>query len=72
MSEERCRRCSEMHRRLQKAEGEVLRLRKKLEARPLDTWASPERQSEAVDRDLMAGAIDRAAQERAKRLMGER
>jgi hypothetical protein len=49
-----------MHRRAQAAEGEAARLRSQLEAKPVDTWSSPARQEEALERDAACAAIEAA------------
>lgn len=59
-----CQNCQRMHRRAQKAEGEVARLQRQLvTALKVNMWASAERQIEAVERDRMALVIQRSSGE---------
>jgi hypothetical protein len=53
---QRCQRCSELHRKLQKAEGELQRLRRKLGS----SSSMRGRVMKAAKRDDMADVIERA------------
>lgn len=53
---------SKLHRRAQKAESELLKLTKAIETGNIkvDTWKSKERQQEAIERDRMCAAVEKA------------
>jgi hypothetical protein len=55
-----CKKCSEYHRRAQKAEAEVIKLKKLLDTvKHVDPWASEDRKDEAIQRERMANTIER-------------
>lgn len=54
-----CQKCTVYHRKIQKLESEIIKLKKRLEVTPLNTWASTERQAEAEERERMANVIER-------------
>ena len=61
---EHCKKCQELNRRAQAAESQVIKLQRQIKAltetpaRRSDTWASPKRKAEAVERDRMAKVIE--------------
>jgi hypothetical protein len=52
-----CTSCKQLHRRAQKAEGEVMKLRAQL-AEKRSTWDSGERRAEASERDRQMAALE--------------
>lgn len=55
-----CENCKALHRRAQKAEAEVERLKKQMSTMRVNPWASESRQAEAEERDRVANLIQRA------------
>jgi hypothetical protein len=55
-----CKKCSEYHRKVQKLESEIVKLKKQLSRSRVDPWASESRKAEAIERDNVAAVIQNA------------
>ena len=56
---EHCKKCSELRRKIQKLESQLLKAEKQL-SKTVTTWDSPERKAEAVKRDKEMAAVEKA------------
>jgi hypothetical protein len=54
----RCGKCTQYHRKVQKLESEIIKLKKQLDKSRVDPWASESRKAEAMERDAMANVIE--------------
>jgi hypothetical protein len=62
----RCGKCTQYHRKVQKLESEIIKLKKQLSQSRVDPWASESRKAEAIERDRTAQIIETYA------LLGEK